>query len=61
MAGTPSYIAPEILRGEHYGLAVDWWTCGILLYEMLVGKVSDISLIPIVAIYIHSFMEEQNE
>lgn len=36
--GTPSYIAPEILRGEHYSLPVDWWTCGILLYEMLVGK-----------------------
>ncbi|XP_062520628.1 serine/threonine-protein kinase Sgk2-like [Corticium candelabrum] len=36
--GTPNYIAPEILRAEHYGLAVDWWTCGILLYEMLVGK-----------------------
>eukprot|EP00118_Oscarella_pearsei_P003544 m.14719 g.14719 ORF g.14719 m.14719 type:complete len:416 (+) comp25921_c0_seq1:1232-2479(+) len=36
--GTPQYIAPEIIRGEQYGLTVDWWSCGIFLYEMLAGK-----------------------
>jgi serine/threonine protein kinase len=30
--------APEVIRGEGYGKAVDWWTIGCLLYEMVVGQ-----------------------
>jgi len=41
--GTPSYCAPEVLRAqsgpEAYGAAADAWSFGILLYEMLVGRV----------------------
>ncbi|KAJ3033088.1 hypothetical protein HDV00_006732 [Rhizophlyctis rosea] len=35
--GTPEYLAPELLIGQGYTKVVDWWTIGILLYEMLCG------------------------
>ncbi|KAL4577236.1 hypothetical protein LXL04_013341 [Taraxacum kok-saghyz] len=36
--GTHEYLAPEIIRGDGHGSAVDWWTFGIFLYELLNGK-----------------------
>lgn len=33
-----AYIAPEMLRHEPYGPSVDLWTCGILAYELLMGR-----------------------
>ncbi|KAI3650893.1 hypothetical protein MP228_004374 [Amoeboaphelidium protococcarum] len=35
--GTPEYLAPELLIGNGYTKVVDWWTLGVLLYEMIVG------------------------
>jgi len=35
--GTPEYLAPEILNRHGHGRAVDWWSLGALLYEMLTG------------------------
>lgn len=35
--GTPEYLAPEVILQKGHGKPVDWWSYGILIYEMLVG------------------------
>lgn len=36
--GTADYLAPELLSGLKYGQAVDWWSLGVLMYEMIDGR-----------------------
>lgn len=36
--GTREYLAPEVIQGLGHGSAVDWWTFGVFLYELLHGK-----------------------
>ena len=35
--GTPDYIAPEVFTREGYGPEVDWWSLGIIMFEMMIG------------------------
>ena len=49
--GTEEYIAPEVIKGCGHTSAVDWWTLGILVYEMIV------SLIPL-RTFGHSLLDD---
>ncbi|PAA85680.1 hypothetical protein BOX15_Mlig027841g1, partial [Macrostomum lignano] len=37
LVGTPNYIAPEILQRRHYTKSCDWWSLGVIAFEMMVG------------------------
>ena len=37
LCGTPDYLAPEVVSSKGYNKSVDWWSLGILIFEMLCG------------------------
>ena len=42
ICGTPDYMAPEILDYKPYDFSVDWWSLGVLSFEMITGRVCGI-------------------
>ncbi|KAI9913102.1 hypothetical protein PsorP6_006012 [Peronosclerospora sorghi] len=47
LVGSPEYLAPEVYNMQKYGYAVDWWSLGVFVYEMLTG--------------VHPFFDENRE
>jgi protein kinase A len=38
LCGTPEYMPPEVIMNTGHGAAADWYTLGILIYEMIIGR-----------------------
>jgi serine/threonine protein kinase len=60
VVGTSQYMAPEVIRGESYDGRCDWWSIGIILYEVRACEHADVTLLTkLVSIRMHTFLLRQ--
>ena len=52
MFGTPAYTPPEVFAGRPYGREVDIWAFGVMLYELITGRVC---LCPLICVLVTDF------
>jgi serine/threonine protein kinase len=43
--GTPDYIAPEVIGQKGYGMECDWWSLGVIMYEVMFNPVFNFCLV----------------
>ncbi|KAH9816473.1 kinase-like domain-containing protein [Melampsora americana] len=39
ICGTVNYMAPEVIRGEDYSYSIDWYSLGVLIHQLYIGKI----------------------
>jgi serine/threonine protein kinase len=60
VVGTSQYMAPEVIRGENYDGRCDWWSIGIILYEVRRFRRRDVSLTCPVPVWMYTvFLRKQ--
>ncbi len=55
--GTPEYLAPEVLEGNGYSKAIDWWSFGTLMFEVRTTTLSISFLLLISSYYLNNYWQ----